>query len=234
MARRRHRRSPELTPLIDVLFILLFASLIQARSAVQDSRARAAEDRPTAADVEVTDAGPVDAGPVDAAPVDAGPTDAGPVDAAPPEQPESAYQARSRELATTMARGVYGRNALVVDIRSDAVVTGIDNWREKQKIGYWMFEHPLTVLDPDSGIRVRPRESGDPEHLCPFVRIAAHVEDDDEMLVFVVLEKPFDELELAVSRTLEDGLKDCFDTARGMVILMDPDDHAEGDAHGFE
>lgn len=240
MRRRRPTRSPELTPLIDVLFILLFAALIQARSVVTDSQL-VAEDRP-AVDGDMADAGPLDAmpdampdaGPVDAMPVDAGP-DAGP-DAGTAQRPDSAYQVRSRQLASTMARSVYGRNALVVDIRSDAVVTGITNWLHGQKIGFWTFEHNLTF--PDSEVRVRPREPGDPGQLCPFVRTGAHVDDEDEMLILVVLDKPLDELELAVSRALHEGLEDCFATARGVVVFVQPDSQltgqAGGDVHEFE
>lgn len=236
MRRRRQRRAPELTPLIDVLFILLFASLIQARSAVKESRAQRAEDPivATAAD-ESTDAGPVDAGPADAGPVDAGPLDArtgdaGPVDASAPA-PEPEHLLRSRSLATTMVQSVRERSSFVVEIRSDGYVTSIARWLDGQEMTRERAAHRLIVpvLPHQSDAELSYLGTGHAGRLCPWIRSRADAQADTDLLIFVILDVPIDDLPLALSRGLKEDLSDCFDIARGVVIFVQP----QGQSHGF-
>lgn len=225
MRRRRHRRAPELTPLIDVLFILLFASLIQARSAVQQSQAQAREEPEVRSDDSAPDAGPIDAGPIDARSPDAGPIDAGPIDAGPTIEPEPEYLVRSRELATAMAGSVFGRHSFVVDIRSTGYVTGVTGWLDGQEMSRRRVRHRLTrvVLPNESDRRLDRLPPDALDRLCPFVRTTVHLSDEQEMLILVMLDQPLDELDLALSRQLEADLDDCFDSARGVVILVQPE-----------
>ncbi|MEM9492088.1 MAG: hypothetical protein AAGC55_23275, partial [Myxococcota bacterium] len=90
MRRRRKRRAAELTPLIDVLFILLFAALIQARGATlhSSSAAASADKAAEPTDGSLTDAAAQtqDEPPGDAAVLDSAELDEGDDSGARPER----------------------------------------------------------------------------------------------------------------------------------------------------
>ena len=234
MRRRRARRPAELTPLIDVLFILLFASLIQARSAIDRARA----DEPTASE-QVADAASIDAG-VDAtadagvdASVDASVlVDAGaPLDAAPPTEPT--HLTESRELANNLAQGVYGKDAFVVEVREDGYVVALSRWSSGREVSRQRVRHRLVrpILPGESGVGLMYLPPGDAGRICPLVR--AHIgaslrpaeqpeSELSEILVLVILDVPLDDVPLALYRGLQEDLHDCFATARGIALLLQP------------
>lgn len=222
MRRRRRQHAAELTPLIDVLFIVLFAALIQARVAME--RAPAAR---TPIDAAPTDAAPADAGPTDAAPADAGPSDAGSRDAAPDAQ--SAHLARALAVAGEVARAAKHRDVFIVELDRDGVITAMSRWRDGQELRRDLMRERLlrSVLPVESGLEVVYRSAADPSlRICPLVRarFAPDAPDLAQALVLVVVDAPRAELPLALDHALEAYVRDCFGQAGGVAILFDPED----------
>jgi hypothetical protein len=240
MRRRRRKRSSELTALLDVLFILLFASLVQARDTVERQvRDQAAPPL----DAAVPDAGlPTDAAP-DAPVADAGqPPDA--PDAATetlaPDAAAPAYSHRARQLSALVAGAVHGRDAFVVEVTAPGYVVELRHWRDGALRRRQPLQHRLveTVPPEESNEELRYLGVSQPgQRICPLVRdrLDSPQPDLGRALVVITVDAPL----AGLSRALRDGLvRDaalCFQDAAGVAILLDPENPQPwSDIHGIE
>lgn len=231
MRRRRSKRVPELTPLIDVLFILLFASLIHARSAVESAHSVAAGEFMAAADAGVdasVDAG-MDAGP-DAG-MDAGP-DAG-VDAGNPT--EAVHLVQSRELASQMANSIENQDVYLVEVTGRGYITAMARWSNGQLSRRDRVEYRLVraVLPGESNIELEYLGARDPAFsVCNIVHrhYAMPGDPTSESVIITIVDVPLDDLSLAMFDGLRHDLSQCFVQVRGIGILFQPGD----DFHGFQ
>ncbi|HWN68821.1 MAG TPA: hypothetical protein VNM90_14385 [Haliangium sp.] len=225
MRRRRRKRSSELTSLIDVLFILLFASLVQARYSVE-SQVRDQISPPVAADAGIRDAGP----PVDAVPADApgaadaavSTPDAAAADAPPP------YRQRARQLSALIAHAVYGRQAFVVEVTSAGHVVEIQHWRDGALLRRQPVHHRLieTVPPEESNEELRYLGNEQPgQHICPLVltQLEPRAPDFARALVVITVDAPLAALPLALRNGLARDSGLCFQEAAGIAILLDPE-----------
>jgi len=225
MRRRRRKRSSELTSLIDVLFILLFASLVQAR----DTMDREPVDT-LVVDAGLPDAGPADAGAPDAGPPDAGPPDAGPPDAQPGDDETSPatgmYRERARRLSAVMAGAVQGVDAFVVEVAATGYAVEIRRWRDGVLLHRQAVQHRLVAVPPD-------RSSEFPEYLgvnqpwmrlCPLVLAGLPQPQPDlgRALVVITVDAPLGDLSLALRDGLMADAGRCLQDAGGIAILLDP------------
>ncbi len=226
--RRRRKRAAELTPLIDVLFILLFASLIQARSAgVSTGEKRAPDDGdPAALDAGLAGA---DAAPIDAALRDAGAdpgTDAG--------APSSSHLAQSRQLAENMARAVKNRDTYLVEITHEGYVVTIAQWSEGRERRREALRYRLLrpVLPGESNREFEYLGMTNPDaRICKLVRQRFPTAPDGlaEALVTVVVDVPLDDLPRALDRGIRGDLAGCFADGKALGILIEPgeEDHVD-------
>lgn len=221
MRRRRRKRSSGLTSLIDVLFILLFASLVQARHSME-------RDEP--ADALVVDAGLPDAGP--AAEPDAGPADAGPPDAAPGPDDGGAspvtdvHREHARRLSALVAGAVHGRDAFVVEVAATGQAVEIRHWREGALIRRQAVQHRLVAVPADEPSEF-PEYLGENQpwqRLCPLVLagLAQPQPDLGRALVVITVDAPLADLSLALRDGLVRDAALCLQDAGGIAILLDP------------
>ena len=243
MRRRRRKRSSELTALLDVLFILLFASLVQARYSVER---QVREQTAAIPDAAVPDAGaPMDAAPADAAPhADAaGGPDATPVPGG-PGVPDAAapppYRQRAQHLSALIARALHGREAFVVEVSAPGILVELQHWRDGALHRRQPLHHRLveTVLPEESDEEVRYLGDTQPsQRICPLVLAQLRPQPADlaRALVVIIIDEPL----AGLTRALRDGLaRDaalCFQDAAGIAILLDPENPlAWSEIHGNE
>lgn len=204
MRRRRVTRYAEMTSLLDVLFILLFASLIQAAGLVEGA-AEQPEDEPEPEQV---------AKPPPAPPIDAGP----PVDAAPPP---SHQVLRTRALDEVM-RSMGDRAVIYVRISADGVLTAIE-----RSDGGDVHAVPVNVsllervADPDIGAVYSGDRSPD-LRLCTRVRVTLGLQDLADRLVVVASEAAVGELPIALVDGLRRDTDRCYLDERGVSVLVTP------------
>ena len=238
MRRRRKKRSSELTSLVDVLFILLFAALIQARGVASSESLDEPGDDP--AKVIAGEAGG-DAGPADAATPDGVTTDGMTTDGAPPDATATdangkgetgSYRAQSVRAAETMASAIDGRPVAILEItaagRLEVITLWIEGVEERRTgLSYPLLEEGLPKYEVDyRGERNRRHK------LCAIVRdhldesLSAPAADagvaQQEMVVLITLDTPVDDLPLAFSRGLEDDIEQCFNDFQGFAIFIQP------------
>jgi hypothetical protein len=221
MRRRRRKRASELTSLIDVLFILLFASLVQARDTM---------DREEPADAGPPDAGLPDAGPADAGPPDAGAPDAGPPDAGLGDQGASpatgTHREHARRLSALVAGAVHGRDTFVVEVAATGYVVEIRHWRDGALLRRQAVQHRLVAVPP-GGLSEFPEYLGMNQpwmRLCPLV-LAGLVQPQPDLgraLVVLTVDAPLGDLSLALRDGLERDAALCLQDAGGIAILLDP------------
>jgi hypothetical protein len=222
MRRRRRKRSSELTALIDVLFILLFASLVQARDSVE----RQVRDHTSAAvaDAAVPDAGP----PTDAAPADAPGAPVADAASAPDASPPPAYRRRAQQLSALVAGAVHGRDAFVIEVTAPGYLVELRHWRDGALLRRQALQHRLieTVPPEESNEEVRYLGATQPDQrICPLVLglLEPPPPDLGRALVMITVDAPL----AGLSRALRDGLvRDaalCFQDATGIAILLDPE-----------
>jgi hypothetical protein len=231
--RRRRHRAAELTPLIDVLFILLFAALLQARTAVERGVTPAdaiAEAQDAGADASASDAG-ADASAADAS-AEAGIGDAG-GDAAVADAGPSEHLAQSREIAARLASAVENHDVFVVEVTGDGHVTSMTRWSRGQEVRRDRVRDRLVrpVLPGESrdefvylGVKDRYMR------VCPVVRehFELPAEAGEPYLVMVLLDVPVVDLPLSLHQGLKDDLKTCFADATGVGILLEPGEENHG------
>jgi len=180
MRRRRKKKASELTSFVDVLFILLFAALVQARGVAARDDGPAPTDDP-ASPASLGDAG-VDADPgdggvapdaesgADAMASDANVTDAG-LDGGALDDSES-YSARSLEIARTMASAVGSQPVAIVEITTTGQLAALTYWREGRELRRDELHYPLLYQRPvDDDFEYDYRGQRNERHrLCAIVR----------------------------------------------------------------
>lgn len=225
MRHRRRRRAAELTPLLDVLFILLFATLVQTRHAAEGGApagmSDAGVDAGSAADAGIVDAGPA-AGAADADRGDAGASDAG------------GHETRAHRRAALIAGSVRYRDVLVVEVSAAGDVVGRARWRDGVLLSKERLHHRLLreVPPEESDMGIEYRGDSRPEHrLCQIALASIDLAtpdlaapDLDRALVVIVADTPLGELPLALRDGLLRDAGRCFDNAGGVAILIDAAD----------
>ena len=222
MRRRRHKRASELTSLIDVLFILLFASLVQARDSMEREEAAGA----LVVDAGLPDAMP-DAGPPDARPPDAGPADAaaaGPGDEA--ARVADVHREHARRLSALVAGAVHGREVFVVEVAATGYAVEIRHWREGALVRRQAVQHRLVAVPADAPSEFAEYLGEDQpwQRLCPLVlaSLAQPQPDLGRALVVITVDAPLADLSLALRNGLERDAALCLQDAGGIAILLDP------------
>jgi hypothetical protein len=239
MRRRRRKRSSELTALLDVLFILLFASLVQARYSVER---QVREQTAVVPDAAIPDAGsPMDAAPAGdalAPHADAGP-DASPT-GAPDAAPPPPYRRRAQHLSSLIAAALHGREAFVVEVSAPGTLLELQHWRDGALHRRQPLHHRLveTVLPEESDEEVRYLGDTQPsQRICPLVLAQLEPQPADlaRALVVITIDEPL----AGLTRALRDGLaRDaalCFQDAAGIAILLDPENPLPwSESHGID
>ncbi len=251
--RRRRQRKGELTALLDVLFILLFAALVQAHQRVDDAEHRVALvaddaqlDAGAAAlgladagvgdagvgDAGATDAGAGDAGATDAGATDAGATDAGATDAGrdaavPGDEPISPYRAQVQWAQRLVAEGVRGSDVMTLSIDRSGALVGLETWRDgvttRRQLWYPLLRE---VPEVESYLRFVYRGDARDEHrLCSIARREHEPPRDDlaGVIVMITVDVPLRELNLALRDGLMADAGRCFQDTGGIAILLDPE-----------
>jgi hypothetical protein len=240
MRRRRRKRSSELTALLDVLFILLFASLVQARYSVE----RQVRDHTAVIpDAAIPDAGsPMDAAPVDAAPPPDSDAAAGAADAtsAPDSAAPPPYHQRAQHLSALIAHAVHGREAFVVEVSAPGQVVELQHWQGGVLLRREALHHRLVETVPPEESDDEFRYLGDTQpgqRICPLVlaQLEPRPPDLARALVVIIIDAPL----AGLTRALRDGLaRDaalCFQDAAGIAILLDPEKPLPwSESHGIE
>lgn len=218
---RRRRHGSDLTPLIDVLFIMLFASLLHARSAVDKSRPERQDP------AQAVDAGPLDAGVTDTTVIDAAVIDAAVPDASLDEYGPGSYLARSRRIAAEIAGAVRNRDVFMVEVTRDGQVIAMSQWSEGQEIRRDLRRERLLLSVPPS-VSAQQLEyrghTGSQMHVCTLVRerLVPTQEDLGGSVVQVLVDAPRADWPLALDRGLATDLGRCFDDERGVGMLIQP------------
>ncbi len=219
MSRRRARKVPELTSLLDVLFILVFATLVDLRG------------RPEAGAAVEGDVPPIEAADAGAPAADAAARATGPADAGPPFNANAfmieMQRTRIRAAAARLMSGVRTHAAILVGVASagegataSAEIVSID----RQGAGPGDLEIKLLrpSLDQTRKIEYRGATERD-DRLCEIVRRELGLRPDlGRALVVVTTDRPFAELPYALVAGMQEDARSCLDDANGFAILLDP------------
>jgi hypothetical protein len=200
MTRRRgFARPSSLISLLDVLFILMFASLAQTRALMEREAARPAVDAAA------------DAGPVAAAPDDAGPAqDAARSDGV------GAQRLRTRAYEAVLSEAQQ-RESVFARITGDGELA----WVERVKRGRRAVGVPLVERVDDPDIALVYRGEADPAlRVCSLVRAALDVSSLEAYLVIMVVELPVPEMQVALVRGLERESRWCRRDQDGLAVLV--------------
>ena len=192
---KRARRSPTLTSLVDVLFILLFASLVQQRRA---GHARAAEV--AAAEAEAPDAGVPDAG----AP------DAGSGTEPRPDPHTAARAVRDRLHAERVVLVAVGGGGILRSVEVDGV-------RRELGVG-------LLRATGDARVVVYAAEDRPELRLCNVIVAALGAEVVNGALALVTTERPLRELPYALVQGLRSDTARCLQDAGAYALLIRAED----------
>lgn len=227
MRRRRKKRSSELTSLVDVLFILLFAALIQARGVAApefvtetsgEPDHRAAEGSDAAASAPDASVSSDATSPPDALPSD---------DAAIGDDGTNSYRARSLRIAGDVASAIGDKPVAVVEIAARGQLEAITFWSNGVEQRRLELSYPLLENVPDFELDYRGNRN--PRHqICAIVR--DHLDEpardagvsSGEMVVLITMDTPPGELPLALSRGLASDGKRCFNGFHGLAIMIQP------------
>jgi hypothetical protein len=214
------RRAPvtyaPLTSLLDVLFILVFASLIHS-AALEKQAAQAAA----------------------AAAAPAVPPKPPTLPATPPPVPPRGVQAAAEDPAVRAAReaealrraamsqivtGLEGRGPVVARIDREGRLLALERMRDGRVVvtplGLPLIER---VPDPDIGL-VYLGERRDGPSLCSLLRLHLGARDLSDSLVIVALDAPRAQLSVALARGLERDAERCLAEQRGIAVIVYPRD----------
>jgi hypothetical protein len=197
VSRRRPVQYAPLTSLLDVLFIVVFASLIHGASLEQ--RAQEAE----------------------AAQVPAPEPERAPAPPAPPAESAKHHRA-ALDLAIA---GLEGRAPVIVRIGTDGrlrelEVRGGGDDPDVRPLGLPLVE---AVPDPDVALAYLGDRSAD-LRLCNLVRLQLGAADLSRHLVIVAPDAPVTSLSVALALGLKRDADRCLADQRGVAILVDPEE----------
>jgi hypothetical protein len=194
-----------LTSLLDVMFILVFASLIHS-AALEKKHGEAA-----------TIAAPKPA-PVTPPTVPAAPTP--PVD--PAVQAARDAEELRRAAVAQLVTGLEGRSPVVARIGRDGQLRALDRMSEGRVVtaplGLPLVER---VPDPDVAL-VYLGDRHDGPHLCSLLRIHLGAPDLSDSMIIVAPDVPLAELPVALARGLQRDAERCLADQRGIAVIVDP------------
>jgi hypothetical protein len=204
--------------LLDVLFILVFASLARAAAVTEQRDAARVDD---AADTAPPDAAPPDAAQPDAAPAGGAPADGAPV---PQRDRIELHEEALRQLAAVFAE----LRPVIVRISADgdvmAIEVGTAAAADDRAVKVPLLEK---ASDPDVGLSYLGDRSVD-LRVCNIAR--RHLDRGDLAGVLVILapEAPLAELRVALALGLERDRERCNRDTGGVAILVDPRAETDG------
>lgn len=206
---RRLVRYAELTSLVDVMFILMFATIIQVTALSEDARARAVPASTRAAAQNTARAVPR------AAP-----------DASvnPGRTPTATYESDRARALRDLTTAIGGRRVVVVRVSEGGTVASIE-----QSVGGRPDRAGLSVpllarvADPDVVLTYLGDRS--PElRVCGIVRAALPGRRLDDAIVAIVPDVARARLPVALVEGLRRDAERCFADERAMGVLIDPVD----------
>ncbi len=218
MTTRRRKRIPELTSLLDTLFILVFAALIQARAGSERvAAAEALQDaEEEAAATESSDA---------ATDADAD-ADAG--TAAPDAEAEAtAAQAERERIARSTARfvgAIRNQGTILVVVSGEGYIASITRQTPEETLPPEELKIKLLrdSADPDVRLVYRGHEGKD-NRVCEVARRELGLEPDlGRAVVIITADRPLADLPYSLVTGLAGDAAACFDDAGGLGILVDP------------
>jgi hypothetical protein len=193
MRRRPVAQYAPLTSLLDVLFILVFASLIYSAGLEARQKSQDDSEKPAAA------ATPAPPGLVSIDP----------------------ERLRKAALAEILA-GLESRQAVVARIAQDGRLRQLER-RQDGVPAVTPVELPLVerVADPDVNLVYLGDRSPD-LRLCSLIRLQLGTPDLSSSIVIVALDVPLDQMSVALARGLQRDVDRCTGEQRGVAVLLDP------------
>jgi hypothetical protein len=195
MRRRPVAQYTPLTSLLDVLFVLVFASLIYS-AGLEAKQKEAAAARPAANR---------------AAP-----------SAIPPAlvsiDPERLRKAAVAEILA----GLESRQAVVARISADGRLRQLERRQDDAPV-VTPVELPLVERVPDPDVNLIYLGDRSPDlRLCSLIRLQLASPDLSQTIVIVALDEPLEQLSVALARGLKRDVDRCTGDQRGVAVLLDP------------
>jgi hypothetical protein len=197
-----------MTSLADVMFILVFASLIY--SAGLERRAAQAEAAPPEPVMGVAEAA--------ASAAIAAAREAEDPSVRASREAEELRQAALAQLMT----GLEGRGPVVVRVGRDGQLRALEH-RRAGRVTSIPLGLPLVerVPDPDVALSyLGDRQDG--LRLCSLLRLHLGATDLSDALVIVAPDVPVDQLSVALARGLQRDTERCLSDQRGVAVIVDP------------
>lgn len=200
MRRRRPVQYAPLTSLLDVLFVVVFASLIHSAALEKKaSEAAAIAEEPEP--------------PPEPAVLDAG--------AAAVDPAVEARELRGAAMTQLMA-GLEGRAPLVARVAADGKLRALERL-EGGEVSSIPLSLPLVERDPDPDVALvylGDRQEG--LRLCSLLRLHVGAPDLSGALVIVALDVPIEETSVALAQGLQRDVERCLADQRGIAVIVDP------------
>jgi len=192
-----------MTSFLDVLFLLVFAALIQSAALAEKARAADAKPKtPPAAVVPAPGLGPGQ---------------------------KSIDPERLRQVAVAeILAGLESREAVVARVSADGRLRQLERRRDGVP-AVTPVELPLVERVPDPDVNLVYLGERSPDlRLCSLVRLQLAVPDLAGTIVIVALDQPLEQLSVALARGLKRDVDRCTGDQRGVAVLLDP--RATGDS----
>jgi len=201
--RRRTVQYAPLTSMLDVMFILVFASLIHGAALEKRSSEAAVVEKP----VEKPSLPPAAQPPAPADPAVQAARDA-----------EELRRAAMDQLVT----GLEGRSPVVARIGRDGRLRALDRVTGgnvvSMPLGLPLLER---VPDPDIAL-VYLGDRHDGPRLCSLLRLHLGARDLSDTLIIVAPDVPLEQLSVALARGLQRDAERCLADQRGVAVIVDP------------
>lgn len=199
MSRRRPTiQYPQLTSMLDVLFILVFAALIQAAALEQ---ARSEETRAAIAAIEA----PPDAGPLAAL--------AAPVEVVPAEA--AALHGRALDTLDSALRGL---RPVIARVAEDGTLRALEVAGETRPLGVPLVEK-VEAADVEWGYL---GDRSPDLRLCALVALRLGAVDLADQLIIIAPDRPLADLRVALARGLASDVRRCQIDQRGLAVVVEP------------
>ncbi|MFO0549612.1 MAG: hypothetical protein U0271_14560 [Polyangiaceae bacterium] len=198
---RRRNPPPDMTSLFDVLFILVFVSLVNAAMSRQETAdARAAASASASVSASASAPPPI-------------PSASASASAPPILPPPNARVLRDRAMADLDARP-----AIIARVSDAGVLRSVEVGQNQTKIDVHLIED---VPQPD--IAIAYIGDHDPERrVCRAVARALEREDLSPYLVIITTDVPLGDLTVALVAGLKRDAERCLTEQRGVAIVVDP------------
>ncbi|HLU67851.1 MAG TPA: hypothetical protein VKZ63_16315 [Kofleriaceae bacterium] len=215
MRRRPLVQYSSLTSLLDVMFILVFASLIHGASLEARERERAAAEAEAREERRQAELDRL------RREADAGPPEPATAEPAAPEAPpdgRALHRAALSELVASFER----REPVIARVTEDGRLRQIESAGETIPLAL-----PLVERDPDPDVALRYLgDRSEDLRLCNLVRLQLGTDDLSRHLVIVAPDAPLERLSVALARGLRRDADRCAPDLAGVAVLVDPADAA--------